>query len=313
MESTQQSASAVFMVRPGRFTFNPEAALDNVFQQQSTLDATILHHTVLKEFDNVVDTLISCGITVHVYQDLDEPHKPDAIFPNNWISLHSNGEVLLYPMCHPNRRLERRPDIIDDLRTRYVITNVTDFSEKEQTGTYLEGTGSIIFDHINRRAYGSLSKRTDLQLLEHVASYLGYRTISFRSYDEQGLPIYHTNVMMCIGTNFAVVCLECIQDPEERRTVKKSLEKTGHTMVDITVKQVRNFAGNMLTLRPRGTVAIERELLVMSQNAFDSLTSEQMEVLHKYCKIVTVSIPIIEKIGGGGVRCMLAEIFLPTM
>ena len=297
----------MFLVRPARFSFNAETAASNYFQQNlAGLTTEAVQARAFAEFDAAVATLRAKGVHVLVFEDTPAPPKPDAVFPNNWLTLHPDGRVLLYPMCAPNRRAERRPDILEKLGQEFTISEVIDLSHHEQEGRFLEGTGSILFDHVHRVAYACLSPRTDAGLLVEVAARLGYRPVAFHAHDQQGQAIYHTNVMMCIGARFAVVCLASITDPQQRAAVAASLRDTGHELVDITLKQVANFAGNMLTLR-----AADAELLVLSQQAFDALTSAQKQNLGRYGELVPLAIPTIETIGGGSARCMLAEVFLP--
>ncbi|WP_324671340.1 citrulline utilization hydrolase CtlX [Hymenobacter sp. GOD-10R] len=302
-----QSASTVFLVRPVRFSFNAETAASNYFQQNlADLTPEAVQTKAFAEFDAAVDTLRSKGVQVLVFEDTPTPAKPDAVFPNNWLTLHPDGRVLLYPMCAVNRRAERRPDILQELGRQFVITEVVDLSLHEQAGRFLEGTGSILFDHVHRIAYACLSPRTDADLFAEVAATLGYRPVAFHANDEQGHAIYHTNVMLCIGARVAVVCLASITDPQERAAVVDSLTDTGHEIVDITQAQVAHFAGNMLTMRTATT-----ELIVLSQQAFDALSPAQKQTLGGYGELVPLAIPTIETIGGGSARCMLAEVFLP--
>lgn len=304
-----QSASTVFLVRPVRFAFNAETAASNHFQHAITgLTAAQIQQQAFAEFDGVVATLRAKGVQVLVFDDTAEPPKPDAVFPNNWGSFHADGRVLLYPMCAPNRRPERRPDILDQLRTQFTLTQVHDWSAHEQHGQFLEGTGSLIFDHAHRVVYACLSARTNGVLLTQVAAQLGYQPVAFHAHDPQGQPIYHTNVIMCVGAQFAVICLESITDPAEQAAVADSLQAAGHKIVAISLAQVARFAGNMLTLQ----TAAGTELLVMSQSAYDVLTAEQRQALSRYCELVPLPIPTIETIGGGSARCMLAEVFLPA-
>ncbi|HEX8424676.1 citrulline utilization hydrolase CtlX [Hymenobacter sp.] len=304
-----QSTNTVFLVRPARFGFNPETAASNYFQQAiADLDAATVQACAFAEFDAMVASLRAKGVTVLVFDDIPEPAKPDAVFPNNWLTLHPDGRVLLYPMCAPNRRLERRPDILEVLRKQFSIKEVVDLSEYEQEGRFLEGTGSILFDHEHRVAYACLSPRTDASLFAEVANQLGYRPVTFRAHDAHGLEIYHTNVMLSIGSGFAVVCLESIVNAAERAAVVASFSLTGHEIVAISLAQIAHFAGNMLALQStEGT-----SLLAMSQSAFDALTPAQRTTLSRYCELLPLPIPTIETIGGGSVRCMLAEVFLPA-
>jgi len=305
-----QAASAVFMVRPTRFGFNRETALSNYFQQEIAEAAEAVQAQAIAEFDEAVATLRARGVQVLVFDDTPEPYTPDAVFPNNWLTMHPDGTVLLYPLCAANRRPERRPEILAALRQRFALANVIDLSGHEQEGRFLEGTGSIIFDHLHRVAYACLSPRTDAALFREVAERLGYRPVAFRAVDAQGQPIYHTNVMMCVGARFAVVCLASIVDGAERTAVLDALTSTGHEVVDISLAQVGRFAGNMLTLRP---ATATHELLVLSQSAFNSLTAPQRQTLESHCELVPLAISTIETIGGGSARCMLAEVFLPAL
>ncbi|MBC6607516.1 amidinotransferase [Hymenobacter sp. BT188] len=304
-----QSASTVFLVRPVRFGFNTETAMSNHFQQTIVeLDQAVIQARAFAEFDAAVAKLRAHGVYVLVMDDTPAPPKPDAVFPNNWLTLHPDGRVVLYPMHAPNRRPERRPDILQMLRSQFTIREVIDLSHYEQEGRFLEGTGSIIFDHQHRVAYAGLSPRTDADLFQQVTSLLGYHPVAFHATDAQCHAIYHTNVMLCVGGKFAVICLESITDPTEQAAVTDSLTSTGHEIVAISLAQVAHFAGNMLTLQP---AAGGQELLVMSQSAHDALTPDHRQTLSRYCTLVALPIPTIETVGGGSARCMLAEVFLP--
>ncbi|UOG76533.1 arginine deiminase-related protein [Hymenobacter tibetensis] len=305
-----QSSTTVFLVRPVRFGFNPETAASNHFQHSMAgLDAAAVQARAFAEFDALVASLRAKGVTVWVFDDTPEPVKPDAVFPNNWLTLHPDGRVLLYPMCAPNRRPERRPDILEALRQQFAVKEVVDLSFYELEDRFLEGTGSILFDHEHRVAYACLSPRTDAGLFADVAAQLGYRPVTFRACDANGQEIYHTNVMLSIGAGFAVVCLESIVDAAERAAVVASFAATNHEIVDISLAQVAQFAGNLLALQPTQGPA----LLAMSQSAFDALTPAQRRTLGTYCELLPLPIPTIETIGGGSVRCMLAEVFLPAI
>ena len=301
-----QTTNSVFLVRPANFGFNVETAVSNVFQNKMSEKEEVIQSKVLKEFDVFTSTLRSKGVNVFVFDDTPTPVKPDAIFPNNWISLHSNGKVILYPMCTPNRRIERRQDIIDSLAKKFNIAEVIDLSGSEADNKCMEGTGSIVFDHTNRIAYACLSPRTDKDVFLKVCSILQYKPVYFYSRDKSGKEIYHTNVVMCIGKGFAVICLESITDKKERENVVEMLSGTGNQIIDISFEQMVSFAGNMLATRSNDG----KELLVMSQTSYDSLTKNQRETLEKYCELVPLSINTIETIGGGSARCMIAEIFL---
>jgi hypothetical protein len=241
---------------------------------------------------------------VQVFDDSPNPVKPDAIFPNNWVSVHANSTMVLYPLCTVNRRPERRPEIINKLKLQYHITNLIDLSVYEKEGKFLEGTGSMVFDHKSKIAYACLSARTDKMLFEHCAKILGYIAISFHAYDENKIEIYHTNVMMNIGDGFAVICLDSISSETERKLVSQSLIQSGLEIVEISFEQVHNFAGNMLALSVKNA-----QILVLSEKAHDCLSQEQINSLEKYCTMVPVLIPTIETVGGGSARCMICEIF----
>lgn len=301
-----QTTNSVFLVRPANFGFNVETAVSNVFQNKMSEKEEVIQSKVLKEFDTFTSTLRSKGVNVFVFDDTPTPVKPDAIFPNNWISLHSNGKVILYPMCTPNRRIERRQDIIDSLAKKFKIAEVIDLSGSEADNKFMEGTGSIVFDHTNKIAYACLSPRTDKDVFLEVCSILQYKPVYFYSRDKSGKEIYHTNVVMCIGKGFAVICLESITDNKERENVVEMLTGTGIQIIDISFEQMVSFAGNMLAIRSNDG----KELLVMSQTSYDSLTKNQRETLEKFCELVPLSIHTIETIGGGSARCMIAEIFL---
>ena len=300
-------ANTVLLVRPASFGFNAETAVSNHYQQPLT--GPDLTGQALAEFDAAVATLRGRGVRVRVFEDAPEPAKPDAVFPNNWFSTHADGRLLLYPMCAPNRRIERQPELLAALARDFAVREIVDLSGTETDDRFLEGTGSIIFDHAHQVAYAGLSPRTDAALFEQVAQRLGYRPVAFRATDAQGQEIYHTNVMMCVGPGFAVVCLESITDATERVAVVESLTATGHEIVAISQAQVGRFAGNMLALAP---AAGGQPLLVLSQQAHDALTPVQRQALAHYAELVPLAIPTIETVGGGSARCMLAEIFLPA-
>lgn len=304
-----QSTSRILMIRPVRFAYNEQTAESNEFMDADFAQETrkIAQEKALEEFEQMVVVLTSAGVDVTVYEDTIIPYSPDSIFPNNWLSLHQSGKVVLYPMMAPNRRVERRMDIIDDLRTRYHVEEIIDFSHFEQEGKYLEGTGSMVLDRRFKIAYACLSPRTDAEVLEAFAKEIGYEIISFSALDGNGVPIYHTNVLMCVGDVFAVVCLEAIQNPDERLMVRSVLEETGKYIVEITLDQMNNFAGNMLLVRTKK----DTKLLVMSTSAFNSLTEQQRDALDDYAELVHTDLSIIEGNGGGSARCMMAEIHLP--
>lgn len=299
-----QTTSHILMIRPVDFKFNEQTAVNNKFQQASEQNG--IQELALREFDNFVAMLRSNGIDVTVINDTLDPETPDSIFPNNWISFHENGEVFLYPMFSENRRLERREDIIKQLSEKFNIGMITDISEYENQNVFLEGTGSMVLDREHKLAYACLSLRTDEQVLADWCRISGYTAVTFKADDQDGYPIYHTNVMMCIGDHFAVICLESIQNYQERELVMQHLIQTGKEIIEISIDQMNHFAGNMLQVKNKN----EEGLLVMSEQAYSSLTEMQVFLLQKYCRLVHSSLDTIEKNGGGSARCMLAEIHL---
>ncbi len=300
-----QTTSNILLIRPANFGFNEETRASNVFQKELNEDAETVRQKASLEFETFASQLKSHGVDVFVFDDTPTPLKTDAVFPNNWVSFHADGTIVLYPMLSSNRRHERRADIIESLKDRFEITNIIDFSIYESENLFLEGTGSIVFDHSNKIAYAALSPRTDKELFLDLCEKLNYKPVIFTAHDRRGSEIYHTNVMLCIGEEFAVICLESITDEGERANIFSKLATTGHEIVDITFDQMNSFAGNMLLVR--------NDLLVMSQSAFDSLTKTQKRTLEKYCELLPLAIPIIETVGGGSARCMIAEIFLPPI
>jgi hypothetical protein len=297
------------MIRPVRFESNPQTLGSNAFQSMPTASTAELQRRALAEFDALVAALEAAGVEVFVYADTPEPHTPDAVFPNNWVSFHADGRVVLYPMEAENRRLERRLDVIESLEREhgFHVSEVTDLSRHERDGAYLEGTGSLVLDRVHRIAYACLSSRTQLDALGDFAQRLDYDVVAFEAVDRGGRPIYHTNVLMMIGERLAVLCAEAIPDARQRQAVLDSLVQTGHEVLTITFDQLERFAGNMLELRGSSG----RRLVAMSQQAYDALTEEQRERLLANGDVVTSAIDTIETSAGGSVRCMLAEIHLP--
>src|SRR5215831_2370479 len=236
-----QSTNSVLMIRPSRFYPNPETAADNAFQRNADLDSEALRVAARKEFDAAVQTLRVAGVDVHVFEDTAKPEKPDAVFPNNWISTHHDGRIVLFPMYSALRRRERRQDIVEELSKQYRVTEVIDYSAFENEGCCLEGTGSLVFDHLNKIAYVSLSNRSNPKMIQRFADDFGYEPVIFTGIGSDGQPIYHTNVMMCIGTAFAMVGLEMIRNKAERQQVRACLEKTGKEIVELSADQIANF------------------------------------------------------------------------
>jgi hypothetical protein len=301
-----QSTSSVLMIRPGRFYPNPETAADNAFQRDTHSGSDTLTLAARKEFDAAVQTLRAAGVHVHVFEDTAEPEKPDAVFPNNWISTHHDGRIALFPMYSALRRRERRQDIIEELRKEYSVTKVVDYSAFEEEGCCLEGTGSLVLDHVNEIAYVSLSYRSNPKVIQRFADDFSYEPVTFTSTGSNGQPIYHTNVVMCIGTAFALVGLQMIRKEVERQRVRARLDKTGKEIVELSSDQIANFAGNAIELHDKRG----EKLLVLSSRAARALNEEQRETLSHYARFVPLELPTIE-LGGGSARCMIATIHLP--
>lgn len=295
------------MVRPVDFSFNWQTAGSNAFQNTAHgLDESIIRENAEKEFDAFVALLRQHGIEVILFDDTREPSTPDSIFPNNWISLDQHGRIALYPMQAPNRRQERRNDIVAHFMNGFRISEMKDFSQFENNEQFLEGTGSMVIDYVNDIMYACLSPRTDAALVDVFCKEMNYQPCTFLAVDENGKEIYHTNVMMCIGEKLAVVCLDSIRDETEKKKVSGSLTSTGHEIIDISYEQMNHFAGNMLEL----CNAEGQRFLVMSEQAKASLSEAQLAQIHQYDQILSPAVNTIETIGGGGVRCMMAEVFL---
>jgi hypothetical protein len=305
-----QLASTVLMIRPARFESNPLTAASNVFQGRSHASPSEQHQAAVREFDTLVDALRASHINVVVAEDTPEPHTPDSIFPNNWVSFHGDGRVVLYPMEAMNRRTERRADIIESLAGKYgfQVREVLDLSEHELAGHYLEGTGSMVLDRVNRIAYACLSSRTQLDPLGDFAQRMDYNVVTFDAVDRSGTPIYHTNVLMNLGESLAVICADAIPDKNQRAAVLASLRNTGHDVLLISYDQLEAFAGNMLELRNSNG----ERVIAMSTRAWKSLDAAQRESLQSNGTVVHVPIDDIEDSAGGSVRCMLAEVHLPS-
>jgi len=284
----------------------------NYYQKdlENTLPKTV-NAKAQQEFDTYVDKLRNIGVNVIVVNDTEDTDTPDSIFPNNWVSFHENGNVGLYPMFAENRRVERREDILETLEENgFVINNVIDYTTAEDEAVFLEGTGSVILDRVNRKAYCALSPRADEDLFIEFCEDFEFFPIIFnanQTVEGNRKAIYHTNVMMCVGETFAVICLSSIDDKKERKNVLKHLKEDGKTIIDITEDQVNNFAGNMLQVKGSG----DTSYLIMSQSAFDSLTKQQINIIEQHTKILSSSLSTIEFCGGGSARCMMAEVFLP--
>jgi len=309
---TKNATNDILMIRPARFGMNAQTAIDNFYQQQDAgTTAEADNAKAQMEFDRFVEKLRGVGVQVHVVQDTPEPHTPDSIFPNNWISMHSDGRIALYPMKAENRRLERIEGIEQRLTDAGFRVDATlDYSSAELEGIYLEGTGSIIFDHDAQIAYMARSQRADEFLLEELCKEIDYTPVVFSAFQdtpEGRQPIYHTNVLMCMTDRYAVICLDTIDDAKERAMVVDSLERTGKSIVEITEAQKHQFAGNMLLVKG----AAQALYLVMSSSAYEALEPEQVAMIEAHHTILHSDLETIETLGGGSARCMLAEIYLP--
>ena len=297
------------MIEPVSFNYNTETAINNYYQINNTaLSKEEIQQKALKEFKEFVSLLRSKNINVIVFKDTENPKTPDSIFPNNWVSFHIDGEIVLYPMYAKNRRLERRNDIIQKLRDDFIVTKINDFSYYENQELYLEGTGSMILDRENKICYAAISDRTNKNIVNDFCNQLNFKPILFTSnQDVRGkrLAIYHTNVMMCITTNFAIVCLDSIDCNEEKDRVIDILNETKKEIISISEEQTNKFAGNMLEVEG------DKKYLVMSKSAYSCLTENQIKKINKYCEILYSDLSTIEDYGGGSARCMMAEIFLP--
>jgi len=307
----QQITNTILMIRPVTFRMNEETAVNNYFQEDLDLKNTEINQKAQAEFDEFVDKLRAAGIRVIVESDDLLEDTPDSVFPNNWVSFHENGDVAIYPMFAENRRKERREEVFMRLEAEgYKINNIVDYTAAEDEGLFLEGTGSIVMDRPNGKAYCALSPRADEGLFIEFCEDFEYFPVLFtanQTVDGQRVPIYHTNVMMCIAEKFCVICLDAIDDSKERKVVVDHLRKDGKEIIPITEAQMHHFAGNMLQVIGEG----EQRLLVMSKSAHDCLTTDQIRAIEKYCPILSSDLETIETCGGGSARCMMAEVFLP--
>lgn len=303
-----QITSHILMVRPANFQYNPQTAQNNAFQTAAGAEEhDRIRKAAVAEFDRMVEQLRGAGVAVQVAQDSVEPHTPDAVFPNNWVTFHADGTVVTYPMWAPIRRLERREAILENLQQTFWMGEWIHLEDAESQQAYLEGTGSLILDRENRIAYACRSVRTHESVLERFCEALDYQKVLFDAVDAQGQAIYHTNVMMALGTHFVVICLESVSQLAQQALLQKHFAVTGKEVISISQEQMAAFAGNMLQVATRNG----QPLLVMSKTAFESLSFEQLAQLKQYTRILAPDIPTIERYGGGSVRCMMAEIFLP--
>lgn len=301
-----QTTNTVLMIRPAHFAFNPDTAINNRFQQPPA-DPIGAQHKALEEFDGYVDTLRKNGVDVLVVQDTPAPHTPDSIFPNNWWSSHADGSLVLYPMEGQNRRLERNKGVLQVLEQRFAISHTIDLSHLEQQNIFLEGTGSMVLDRQHRISYACHSGRTHSNALHQFAERLGYQVCVFHAVDRHQAPIYHSNVMMSVGRDLSVVCLQALPEAHERLTLERSLRDTGKDILALDFDQLEAFAGNMLEVHNRNG----QQLLVMSASAWQSLKPAQRQHVERHTRPVVVNIDNIERIGGGSARCMLAEVHFP--
>lgn len=307
-----QITNTVLMIRPVAFRMNEQTAVNNYYQKVlDNLTPASVNAKAQQEFDAFVEKLRSVGVNVIVVEDTLDPDTPDSIFPNNWISFHENGDVALYPMFAENRRLERREEILDILEEEgFIVENIIDYTSAEEDNIFLEGTGSLLLDRENEIAYCALSPRADEELVIEFCEDFEFNPVIFEAYQtvngERKL-IYHTNVMMCLADHFAVICADSIDDKAERKIVINHLKDSGKEVIYITEEQVNNFAGNMLQVKG----ANDQSYLVMSTQAYNSLTKAQVAAIEKHCPILHSSLDTIEACGGGSARCMLAEVFLP--
>lgn len=302
-----QSPTAGIMIRPHRFTSNIETAADNAFQSVHTdLLPDVISAQALNEFDKAVENLTNEGVNIHVFEDYGDRETPDSVFPNNWFSTHHGGRVALYPMYAPSRRRERRHDVIEMLKSVYRVQEVVDYSGLEYDNLFLEGTGAMVFDHLERVAYVGRSNRADPIILERFCTTFGYEPMAFDTTDHNGRPIYHTNVIMSIATEYAIICLDVVADPARRQEIEDRLTASGRMVINLSREQVNEYAGNALELT--GT---KYRVLALSERAAKALTKDQIKVIEKSAKLLPLHIPTIE-LAGGSVRCMIAGIHLTS-
>ena len=294
----------ILMVRPYQFYFNQQTAANNFFQSNVNIENA--NELAIAEFDAMVEKLRAHQIKVNVVQDTKDPSTPDSIFPNNWVSTHEGGTLCLYPMFAQNRRAERKSTVIDFLESNYKIENTLDLTDLEKEGIFLEGTGSMVLDHQNKLAYGCLSERLDKNAFYEWCDKMQFKAIAFKAVDDKAQPIYHTNVMMCMGDQFVVICLDSIPNEKEKQMLVDSFDQTNKEVITISQDQLNHFAGNMLQVFDIN----EKPHLIMSEQAHTSLDPAQVKSLEKYNPILPISIPTIEALGGGSTRCMMAEIYL---
>ena len=307
----KQITNTVLMVRPVRFRMNEQTVVNNYFQEEMDLKNDEINRQAQQEFDVLVEKLRTVGVKVIVVDDIYEQNTPDSVFPNNWITFHQNGDVAIYPMFAENRRRERREDILDKVETEgFDIENVYDYTDAEKENIFLEGTGAMILDRVNRKAYCALSPRADEELFIEFCEDFEYTPVIFKAYQQvnnEQLPIYHTNVMMALGVDFAVVCLDTITDKSERKNLLHHLKEDKKEVINITPEQMCQYAGNMLQVQGKNST-----YLVMSDAAYNALTPQQIQTIEKHTQILHSNLETIETCGGGSARCMMAEVFNPS-
>lgn len=307
----KQITNTVLMVRPVRFRMNEQTVVNNYFQEEMDLKNDEINHQAQQEFDVLVEKLRTVGVKVIVVDDIYEQNTPDSVFPNNWITFHQNGDVAIYPMFAENRRRERREDILDKVEAEgFDIENVYDYTDAEKENIFLEGTGAMILDRVNRKAYCALSPRADEDLFIEFCEDFEYTPVIFKAYQQvnnEQLPIYHTNVMMALGVDFAVVCLDTITDKSERKNLLHHLKEDKKEVINITPEQMCQYAGNMLQVQGKNST-----YLVMSDAAYNALTPQQIQTIEKHTQILHSNLETIETCGGGSARCMMAEVFNPS-
>jgi hypothetical protein len=304
-KSLKQTTQHLLMIKPVAFDFNAETAVNNAFQQTGSNENA--QQKAEAEFDAFVQKLTAAGVDVTVVQDTPVPHTPDSIFPNNWISFHWDGTLILYPMYAVNRRAERKQHVIDTVNKKFEVSNTIDFTKEETKNIFLEGTGSMVLDREHKIAYACLSPRTDKNLFEEWCNQMAYSGCYFYSVDDKGSEIYHTNVMMCVADKYVVICTDSIRNAEEKQRVVNTITGSGKTIIEINYNQMNRFAGNMLQVENKSG----EKILVMSSQAFHALTPAQVSKLESYNRILHSDLTTIETNGGGSARCMMAEVFLP--
>lgn len=308
MKNSVQAAAAIWMIRPAFFGNNKETASSNSFQKSLDVDDEAIHHAGIEEFERMLSGLTETGIRV-IASTSNDPLAPDAIFPNNWISFHEEGTIVIYSMLTPNRRRERDLKLLEEIEKQFVVKQIHDLSEFENEGKFLEGTGSMVLDHTNKIAYAAYSPRTDKEVFQRFCALMNYTPIGFHTRSKDGSPLYHTNVMMHIGETYVVICPTLISDSHERELVLNSLKQSGRLVIEIDQEEMNQFAGNMLQVKNSDGDLIT----IISANAFDALDDDRLHALMENTNLFPVPIPVIEAIGGGSVRCMMAEIFLPEI